>query len=164
MSQRNKYKYCPICATKLKTKMIEGRKRKQCLKCCWINYLNPVPATASLLKEKDKVLVVTRGIEPCKDMLALPGGYMELGETPEDSALREMYEETGIEGKFERLIGVYSQKSSQFGSVLVLGYLVRKTGGSLRPGSDVSAVEYMKPDIEKIAFESHRKILREETC
>lgn len=162
MTPRRKYKYCPECGSELSDKKIEGRKRKYCGKCGWINYLNPVPATASLLREKDKVLLVRRGIEPCRGKLALPGGYIELGESPETAALRELKEETGIEGEIEKLIGVYPQESPHYGTVLVVGYLIRRIGGKLSPGSDVTSAEFTHPEVDSIAFESQRLMLKEE--
>ncbi|MGX8712150.1 MAG: NUDIX domain-containing protein [bacterium] len=58
----------------------------------------------------DEVLLVRRGNEPFKDCWALPGGFMEMDETIEHCAVRELEEETGLKvsEKDIRLIGVYS--------------------------------------------------------
>ena len=85
-----------------------------------------------------------------------------MGETPEDAALRELREETGIEGEVCRLIGVYSQKSPEYGSVLVVGYFIRRIGGRLKAGSDVVDAVFSRPVLRNIAFESQRRMIREE--
>lgn len=58
--------------------------------------------------EADRLLLIRRDSEPFRDRYALPGGFVEVGETVETAALRELKEETGVEGAVRRLIGVYS--------------------------------------------------------
>lgn len=54
-----------------------------------------------------RILVMERGTEPFKGCWVLPGGIVEPGETVENAAVREALEETGLELRVERLIGVY---------------------------------------------------------
>lgn len=67
-----------------------------CSVCHQISYLNPIPVTVVVLPIGDGVLVVRRNIEPRKGWLALPGGYINFGETWQEAGARELFEETGI--------------------------------------------------------------------
>jgi len=63
---------------------------------------------AVLFDSQGKLLLIRRKFPPYQGQFALPGGFVEVGETVENAVLRELREETGIEGHIERLVGVYS--------------------------------------------------------
>lgn len=91
----------------------------------------------------------------------MPGGFMELGETPEYAALRELQEETGLKGKIDRLLGVTTNTSPQYHTVLMIGYLVKEAVGTLRPDDDASDLAFFSRDaFPEIAFQSHRRFIR----
>jgi ADP-ribose pyrophosphatase YjhB (NUDIX family) len=155
------FKNCPMCKGSLKWKTPEGVKRLVCPECGWINYLNPIPAVACVVKdESGGVLMVKRAVAPQIGKWSLPSGFMELYEEPEKAVLRELEEETGLKGKIIRLIGVYSQSSKEYGTVLTVGYAVKAIGGQLRAGDDASDAGFKKvPAVSKIPFKSHRNML-----
>lgn len=156
------YKYCPQCGTGLSQREIEGEKRLFCPQCRWIYYQNPLPSAAVLVKNnRSEVLLVKRGIEPGKGQWALPSGFIEITETPEQACLRELEEETGLKGEIIRLVGVYSQKSIFYKNVLIVGYEV-KARGKVIPGSDSLEAEFFSPEkLPNIPFSSHREIIRD---
>ena len=132
-----KYNYCPICATPLQMGMIEGRKRKYCPKCDFIDYKNPLPVALAVAVKDKKFLLIKRGIPPKKGMWGFPSGFIEVGETSEEACLRELKEETGTSGEIEKLIGVVRREDKEiYGDMLVVQYLVRVTGGKLAPPGD----------------------------
>src|SRR5262249_4057 len=61
-----------------------------------ITYVNPLPVAVCLLPVDGGLLCIRRDIEPGKGKLALPGGFIDLGETWQQAAARELFEETGI--------------------------------------------------------------------
>lgn len=73
-------------------------------------YRNPsLAADAACIREVDgrkQILLITRKMEPSKGKLALPGGFVDYNEDPEDAALRELSEECGIGGKLSKVICV----------------------------------------------------------
>jgi ADP-ribose pyrophosphatase YjhB (NUDIX family) len=69
---------------------------RACAACGNTSFLNPLPVSVILLPVDEGVLLVRRNIEPQIGQLALPGGYMNLGETWQQAGGRELFEETGI--------------------------------------------------------------------
>ena len=107
------YVFCPICGTTLQMGMIEGKERKYCPECDFVDYKNPLPvALAIAVKDKD-FLLIKRGLPPRKGMWASPSGFIEIGETAEDACLRELKEETGVSGEIVSLVGVIRREDKE---------------------------------------------------
>ena len=154
--------FCHYCGTKLTEKFIEGRIRLFCRNCDEPLYENPIPASAIVLvNKKEELLLVKRSVEPKKGFWCLPGGFMELRESPESCALRELKEETGLDGKIEKFLGLTTNSSPRYNTVLMMGYLVRNYEGDLIAGDDADDVGFFHPDsFPEIAFESHKRFVR----
>jgi 8-oxo-dGTP diphosphatase len=93
-----------------------------------------------------RVLLIRRGNEPFKDAYALPGGFIEIGETVEAGCRREVYEEVGIEVGELDLIGVYSDpQRDPRGHTVSVAYLAHlPRAASPRAGSDAAGAEWVK--------------------
>ena len=93
------------------------------------------------------VLLIRRGGEPHRGLLALPGGFVDLGETVEEAAVRELREETGVgvEAADLRLAGVYSQpgRDPRGWTVSVLQRVDVPARPATRSGDDAAAVEWV---------------------
>lgn len=137
------YIFCPICGTTLQIGMIEGKERKYCPKCDFVDYRNPLPvALAIAVKDKD-FLLIKRGLPPRKGMWASPSGFIEIGETAEEACLRELKEETGVSGEIVKLVGVVRREDKEvYGDMLIVEYLVKVANEELNPGSDVENVRF----------------------
>jgi ADP-ribose pyrophosphatase YjhB (NUDIX family) len=119
------YSFCPICSTKLDRAIIDGRDRMFCPSCSWVHYINPLPvAVAYTVNNNNELLVIRRAHEPALNEWALPGGFLEAGEEPHEGCLRELMEETSLNGKIDRLIGIYHREVEMYGSLLVVAYRV----------------------------------------
>jgi ADP-ribose pyrophosphatase YjhB (NUDIX family) len=155
-------KFCHECGGPLGDREAEGRVRRFCAACEEPVYENPVPATAVVVADSARrILFVKRSVPPKAGWWCLPGGFMELGESPEECALRELREETGIRGRIGDLLGVTSSHSEQYHTVLMMGYLVEDYEGEPRPGDDALDVAFFSQDaLPEIAFESHRRFVR----
>lgn len=136
------YVFCPICATELQEELLEGKKRKVCPSCRFVNYRNPVPSVGMAVLRGDECLFIRRGNPPCPGTWALPAGYVEIGETLEEAAARELEEETGLVGEAVRLIGAYTEENPDYEEVLVIVYLMKVAGGEPTAGSDATDVRY----------------------
>ena len=92
----SQFVYCPRCGAKEFVEVNE--KAKKCTTCNFVYYFNPSAAVACIIKDKaDNFLVVRRGKEPAKGTLDLAGGFSDMYETAEESARREVKEETGLD-------------------------------------------------------------------
>ena len=155
--------YCAYCGEKTERKLVEGKVRRYCPNCHHIFYENPIPAVAiAVLDEQGRILLVKRGIEPGLGKWSLPGGYIELGESPEEAAIRELKEETKLKGSGLEIIGVYNQENPFYGYVLLIGYLVKEIKGNPSPSDDAASIGYFFIDeLPDVAFWSHKRIIEE---
>jgi ADP-ribose pyrophosphatase YjhB (NUDIX family)/DNA-directed RNA polymerase subunit RPC12/RpoP len=153
--------FCPYCGEKFLVKQLQGRDRLFCNKCQEIYYENPVPAATSIvLNAQNQMLLGRRGVEPAKGQWCLPGGFIEQGETMGQAALRELKEETGLEGKIVSFIDCFYQESKFYGSLIIFGYQVEIVGGQIRASDDlVEVCFYDTVSLPPLAFTSHQKIV-----
>jgi ADP-ribose pyrophosphatase YjhB (NUDIX family) len=86
----------------------EDRERRVCSTCGFVDYVNPRIVTGVVAHADEKVLLCRRAIEPRRDFWTLPAGFLELGESIEEGALREAREEACAELEIETMLGVYS--------------------------------------------------------
>ena len=109
-----------------------------------------------------EVLLIRRGNEPFRGCWALPGGFMEMDETIEHCAVRELQEETGLQVAESdlRLIGVYSTpERDPRGRTVTAAYLVRLESGEPKAGDDAAEVRWWPlADLPSLAFD-HAEII-----
>lgn len=143
----------------------EGKLRPQCSACGWVYYKNPVPAVAVVLfNAAGELLLIKRRFEPKAGEWALPSGYMEVYLSPEQNALEELLEETGLQGNIRHCIGWHYGSSPIYERILNIGFRVDACGGALQAGDDAEEAAYFALDnLPPIAFASHREFIRRET-
>lgn len=106
-----------------------------------------------------KLVLVRRKQEPFKDRYALPGGFVEYGEKLENAVVREFQEETGLEVRVERLLGIYSDPARDpRGHMVSAVFVLDVTGGALTDSEETSAELISLKKIPKLAFD-HDKIV-----
>lgn len=156
-----KFKFCPFCAGVLKPKALEGRDRLVCEKCGWINYLNPLPVVSCLVSGPGgELLLIKRGIEPSKGAWALPGGFFEIEESPEEAGRRELKEETGLDGTAVRQVGVITHFSSMYGYLLMIGIEYKVENYKVVAGDDAEEAGFFPKDkLPEIPFKSHLDLI-----
>jgi ADP-ribose pyrophosphatase YjhB (NUDIX family) len=155
------YTFCPLCANRLERAPIDGRERMFCPVCSWVHYINPLPvAVAYTVNRNDELLVVRRAHEPAMNEWALPGGFLEAGEEPHEGCLRELMEETSLQGKIDRLIGIYHREVEMYGSLLVVAYRVVVADDAIMLNHELSEGGFYPFDlIPDVRIPLHRRII-----
>lgn len=157
-------RFCLACGARLVTAVVDGRRRRRCLRCGWTCYANPVPATAALVVARGRVLLARRARPPYADTWDLPGGFLESGETPLAGVRRELREELGVGVRTASLVDFTTDRYGPRGvAVLTVVYRVTPTSRRLRATDDVSEVRWFVPreiPYREIAFSGLRKFLR----
>jgi 8-oxo-dGTP diphosphatase len=119
---------------------------------------------AVIICENDSIILIKRKKDPYGGSWALPGGFVEYGETVESAVIREVKEETGLDIELCEIVGVYSDpERDPRGHTVTICYLAKKTGGKLKADTDASDVQcILKSEILKLklAFD-HETILKD---
>lgn len=116
---------------------------------------SPVATDAIIFNEQKKeIVLIKRKNPPYLECWCLPGGFHELGETLEQTAVREAYEETGILTEVRSLIGVYSDPDRDPRHQLIsVCYCLEPIDDDycLKAGDDAKEAEWFKlDDLSKI--------------
>lgn len=101
-----------------------------------------------------KIVLIQRKKPPYQGNFALPGGFVEIGETTEEATVREVLEETGLSIEIIKLLGVYSAPSRDpRGHTVTVCYLVLGNGDP-KAGSDAGNIELFEvTDLPQLAFD-----------
>jgi ADP-ribose pyrophosphatase YjhB (NUDIX family) len=150
------YRYCPRCAAPLAEGEKFGRIRRYCRYCGFIHFVEPKVAVAAVVSDGERVLLVRRGALPRIGFWALPAGYMDADEAPEEAVLREVAEETGVSAHVVGFEGVTVMGGWQERRGVLLLYRAEATGG-VQAGDDVSDARWFSREEipwDALAFES----------
>ncbi len=155
------WRYCPYCAGSLERRELFGRERLYCPACGNVIFQDPKVGAGVLVEEGGKVLLVKRAVPPERGKWGLPAGFMEWDETPEETAKRECFEETGLEVEIEGLFGIFHYTDDFRGPGIIIIYRARRIGGNLKPGDDACEIGFFSPEElpGDIAFETNRRAL-----
>ena len=135
--------YCHRCGNGMSERDVGGTTRPCCDSCGAVVFLDPKLAVVVIVSHKDNILMVKRDIEPMMGRWSFPSGYVDRGEVVEEAAVREVREETNVEARLDRLLGVYS---AQAAPVVLIAYAARVSGGIAEAGDETQAVGWFPSD------------------
>lgn len=165
MTPQKIFTFCPRCGARRTNE--PPTQPFQCRTCGFHYYFNPCLAVAAiLLGPDDKALFIRRAQEPAKGKLAIPGGFVDIGETAETAMRREIKEEVNLEvGALEFLITATNEYDFRgiVYPVLDIAFVCRAI--SIAPVAALDGVEdfeWIEPatvNLDEIAFPSIRAAL-----
>ncbi|MBA2722890.1 MAG: NUDIX hydrolase [Methylibium sp.] len=162
MFQARSIRHCKTCggAAEYRVPADDNRERAVCGVCGAIHYENPLNVVGTVPAWRDKVLLCRRAIEPRHGFWTLPAGFMELGETTEEGALRETTEEAGARVTLQGLFSVLNVV--RVGQVHFF-YRAELHDTDFAPGIESLEVQLFREDEipwDELAFRTVRETLR----
>ncbi len=150
------FDHCTGCGAALPQESWPAR----CEECGKTHFLNPLPVSVLLQPTDEGVVTIRRDIEPRRGELALPGGFIDLGESWQEAGVRELYEETGIVVDPAE-VKLFDVLSAPDGTVLIFGEAPPVRVDDLPafvPSEEVSE-RVLVPDRRELAFPLHTEML-----
>ncbi len=132
---------------------------RRCPACHHVTYRNPLPVSVVLLPVDDGLLLIRRTQEPQAGKWALPGGFIEAGETWQEAGARELGEETGITIEAGGL-RLFDARSAPDGMLLVFGLAPPQSSQDLPPfvpSVETSEMTVTRGPLE-LAFSTHTEV------
>lgn len=162
LSERERIRHCRACGTMVDYRVPadDNRERAVCPACGTIHYENPLNVVGTVPVWQERVLLCSRAIEPRRGLWTLPAGFLELGETTVEGAVRETDEESGARIQIGALFSVLNVV--RVGQVHLF-YLATMTSPALNPGSETLEARLFREDEvpwDAIAFRTVRETLR----
>jgi thiamine-phosphate pyrophosphorylase len=154
-------RFCPRCATELEESVVRHHRRLICPSCAYILYMTPAPVTCVVVERDGDLLLVRRRYAPKTGDWCLPAGFIEVDESPAESAVREVKEETGLDVEITGLLDSWASNEDPRTPVVSFAFSASVRGGHLRPGDDaIEAAFFGRESLpDNIAFSTHRNLI-----
>jgi ADP-ribose pyrophosphatase YjhB (NUDIX family) len=161
MPVSRRIQHCRVCgsSTIYRVPADDNRERAVCTVCHEIHYENPINVVGTISVWDERVLLCRRNIEPRYGLWTLPAGFLELGESTADGALRETVEEAGAHIELQGLFTVLNVVRA---AQLHLFYRARMLDPSLDPGPEtIEARLFLEHEVpwDELAFRTVRQTL-----
>ena len=155
-------KFCSRCATPLETRQVGDKPRRACPACGFVHFTDPKVGVGVFVLHEGKILLVRRRVQPQIGKWSIPAGFVDAGEDPRETAVREALEETHLQVAIEGVIDVYHNPPGQGGASIFIMYRAKLLGGTLQAGDDVDAADFFAPDsLPELAFASTRAAIEQ---
>ena len=157
----NAPRYCPHCTTELARGVPTGdtHERLRCTACGYIHYINPKIIAGCIIERDGKYLLCQRAIPPRPGTWTLPAGFMEAGETTEQAALREVWEESGVHAEIVSPYSIFSVAKISEVYIIFRAIATQETG---QFGPETLAYKFFEPGEipwDEIYYPAIRQIL-----
>ena len=151
-------RFCPRCGQPAE---IAYPRSITCPHCGYGAYYNPKPVAAAIpVTAAGEIILLRRAFDPGKDLWTFPGGFVDLGESVQQAAHREVREELGIAIELGPLVGVYSRADSHV-VLIVFGARAGDEPRTTEEASEVRAFRRIELPWDELAFWSTRVALED---
>lgn len=155
-------RHCKACGapTEYRIPADDNRERATCTGCGAVHYENPLNVVGTVPAWEDQVLLCRRNIEPRHGFWTLPAGFMELGETAAEGALRETVEEAGAHIELQ---GLFTFLNVVRVGQLHLYFRARLLDTDFAPGPETIEAQLFREDQipwDQLAFRTVRETLK----
>ena len=135
------------------SRLVGGKLRRACTACGFVHFTDPKVGVGVFVQQDGNVLLIQRAVLPQIGKWSVPAGYVDRGEDPKETAVREVYEETHLHVEIERLIDVFHNANSGGSASIFILYQAKLLGGKLQAGDDASDARFFAPDtLPELAF------------
>jgi ADP-ribose pyrophosphatase YjhB (NUDIX family) len=151
-------RFCPRCGAEAD---VAFPHLLQCSSCGYGAYYNPKPVASAIPRDEDgRIWLLRRAFEPGAGLWTFPGGFVDLGESVEDAARREVREELEIDIELGGVVGVYSRAEDR---VVLVVYAARALGEprTTEEATEVRAFHPHELPWDELAFWSTERALRD---
>jgi len=115
----------------------DGIPRVTCPRCGWVHYPTNITSVVVLVEHQGGIVAILPPYVPPETPAALPAGHAEYGESPEQAAVREAYEETGLAVEIDRCLGWWYEHTQEYpGPNVRFMFVAHSVGGTLRPSDE----------------------------
>jgi ADP-ribose/FAD diphosphatase len=138
-------KFCSTCGALVERRIPSGedRERYVCASCGAIHYENPRMVVGCIIEEQGKLLLCKRAIQPRYGYWTVPAGFLELGESTVQGAIRETYEEAGAR---VQVLAPYAHFDIPYIGQAYIFYRARMLTPEFSAGSESLEVELVPPE------------------
>lgn len=146
-----RFLFCPLCANSLiETRDLDNHMRPRCPQCGWIHYPTNLMGSVVVISTPEGLVFILPPDEPPETPAAFPAGIAEFGESPEEAAVREAREETGLEVKLTGELGRLFWQSP-LGPMLSFLYEARIAGGAPQDGPEGKVAIYPMDRLPRVS-------------
>ena len=155
-------RFCSACGGPITARVPAGdeRERHVCGSCGAVHYVNPKIVVGSVCTWQDRLLICRRAIDPRAGFWTIPAGYMEIGETAEEGAIREAWEEARARIRIDGLIAVYSVRRIDQVQLLYRAHLLDPAVAPGPESIEVRLVGWDEIPWDDLAFPTVHWVLR----
>jgi ADP-ribose pyrophosphatase YjhB (NUDIX family) len=151
-------RFCPRCGADA---TVRFPRSIACPSCGYGAYFNPKPVACTIPQDDDgRLILMRRATDPGRGRWTMPGGFVDLGESVEDAAIRETGEELALEIELRHLVGVYSRAQDR---IVVVVYGARALGEPSATDEALEVRAFVPSEIpwQELAFWSDERALRD---